>query len=293
MPTSHCRCAPLPDLAVIVVEGTDAEAFLAAQLGRTPPRPDRSAAPLAAWHDAKGRVQGLFRTFRPAADVFWLTTPADAAPGIVADLSRFVLRSRVALRLDDGDIRCIALLGDCESLLTAHLESPTSDSPLLAARVGPGLSHLVGPASALAGVLASVQTVPANAAELAEIRLGIPRVDARLRGQFLPQMLDLDRLGAIEFDRGCYPGQEIIVRTQHRGTIKRQLTYLTGRHEPQEPVAGDAICNASGDRVGQVVRAARADDAIELLAVVELAALAEPLQLGGEPPRVLRQRARE
>lgn len=282
-PHAPCRLVASIDLAVIVAEGPDAGVFLEGQLGRSLPALDAPQGALAAWHDAKGRVQGLFRVFRPADERFWLTTPRRAAAGVVADLGRFVLRSQVALDVDAGDIDCVALLGDCADVLS----EPPAYNDLLTARLGTGLVIGVGANAALRQLLASLPTAAAADVELAEIRLGLPSVDAQLRGEFLPQMLDLDRLGAIEFDKGCYPGQEIIARSQHRGTIKRRLAHFRCASGTHTPAAGDRIVDRDGNRVGRTVRAALTADGSELLAVVELAAMKRQLSLEGPGTRTL------
>jgi folate-binding protein YgfZ len=100
----------------------------------------------------------------------------------------------------------------------------------------------------------------------------LPTVSAALRGLFLPQMLDLDRLDAIAFDKGCYPGQEIIARTQNLGSVKRRLLRLKSATPGTAPPAGAALARPDGTVAGTVVRAAAGPDAVELLAVVDLAA---------------------
>jgi len=282
MPTSHCRCAPLPDLAVIVVEGVDAEAFLAAQLSRRPPAAIEQHAPLAAWHDHKGRVQGLFRVVRvPGA--FWLVTATDVAESLAAELHRYVLRARVTLRVAD-ELRCVALIGSCEAaLVRAGVELAPGAGAAAAAenvtwlRVGPSLVHGIGTSDALESVTMGLPAADAADAAIAEIRLGIPTLRAPLRGQFLPQMLNLDALGAVEFDKGCYPGQEVIARTHNLGSVKRRLARYAADTSASLPIAGSDLFDEAGDAVGVVVSSAYAPGGVELLAVVQLAALNSPL----------------
>jgi folate-binding protein YgfZ len=273
-----CRLAALPALGIIVVAGADAAAFLAAQLGRSPPARDRSQGSLAAWHDAKGRVQALFRVFNAAEDRFWLTTPANAAAGIVEDLRRFVLRSRVELLIDDGELGCVALVGLCTQPI---------ESRLLTAPVSPHLRYVIGPATAVTTLRTTLPGAPAAAVDLEEIRLRIPSLDARLRGQFLPQMLDLDRLGAVEFDKGCYPGQEVIVRIQHRGSVKRHLIRLEGPSTSEAPAPATTLLDTAGRRVGQIVRAAVSSNGLEALAVIDRAATTGALRLDDDESHTL------
>ena len=72
---------------------------------------------------------------------------------------------------------------------------------------------------------------------LADIRAGVPRITAKSSDTFLPQMLNLDRLGAVSFEKGCYVGQEIVARAQHLGRVKRRA--YVGR--TSELAEGDAV----------------------------------------------------
>ncbi|MDZ7748958.1 MAG: hypothetical protein U5K43_09010 [Halofilum sp. (in: g-proteobacteria)] len=89
---------------------------------------------------------------------------------------------------------------------------------------------------------------------LLEIEAGIPRVYDATAGQFVAQMLNLDRLGAIDFHKGCYPGQEVIARTHYLGRIKRRM-YVLRVDDATPPPPGSAI-HAGGDTVGSCVDAA-------------------------------------
>lgn len=97
---------------------------------------------------------------------------------------------------------------------------------------------------------------------------GIPLVTAAVSETFLPQMLGLEGLGAIDFEKGCYLGQEVVARAQHRGQVKRRLARLHWRG-PAAPVAAADITDADGRVQGVVVQSARsAPDGGPLLAVL-------------------------
>ncbi|MFK8014622.1 MAG: folate-binding protein YgfZ, partial [Gammaproteobacteria bacterium] len=99
---------------------------------------------------------------------------------------------------------------------------------------------------------------------------GVPTVHRATLEQFVPQMLNLDRLGGIDFTKGCYTGQEIVARTHNLGTIKRRmLAFDCANAKSLQP--GDAMTSVAGDKIGQVVSAG----ADRVLAVVRLAALAD------------------
>jgi hypothetical protein len=66
-----------------------------------------------------------------------------------------------------------------------------------------------------------------------EVTSGIPRIVAATQDQFVPQMVNLESVGGVDFKKGCYPGQEVVARSQYRGAIKRRL-YLAKAHIPFE-----------------------------------------------------------
>jgi folate-binding protein YgfZ len=109
--------------------------------------------------------------------------------------------------------------------------------------------------------------------DLAEIRAGVPQVYAATSERFVAQMLNLDLLGAIAFDKGCYTGQEVIARAHYRGRVKRRLQRWRA-HAEVAPKPGDTVQAADG-RALTVVRVAPTDGAFELLAVGPFATAAD------------------
>lgn len=112
------------------------------------------------------------------------------------------------------------------------------------------------------------------------LKKGIAHIGTAQSESFTPHMLNLDLLDAVNFEKGCYPGQEIVARTHYRGATKRRMF----RFESDEPVAaGDAVLDDSGKSVGEVVNAIGTD----LLAVVPVAAADSTLRSGDA--RLVRQ----
>jgi folate-binding protein YgfZ len=265
--------SPLPNLGSLHVEGPDARAFLHAQLSQHVDGLTADRAPLAGWHDAQGRVRALFRVV-PLVDAWLLFTGADMVDSLLERLRRFVLRSHVAMRNATADWSGAALLGD----VTARLEAgrlPVDEERDAAARfdgvvcvrVGPGVLHAFAAPERLARLTGSLPRADGDAARVAEIRLGLPEISPATEGRYLPQMLNLDLLGALALDKGCYPGQEIIIRAQHRGTVKRRMRRFRGPLS-RLLVAGEELVDAKGNAAGEVIRAAYDGARIELLAVV-------------------------
>jgi tRNA-modifying protein YgfZ len=102
----------------------------------------------------------------------------------------------------------------------------------------------------------------------ANIAAGLPQLSAPTYESFIAQMLNLDLLGGISFDKGCYTGQEIIARTHYRGSVKRRL-FRFASASTQVPAPGSQVMKGSS-QVGEVVDAVATDTGCELLAVVAI-----------------------
>jgi len=281
MPLSY---AALGKRACIEVRGADAAAFLHGQLSHAVLGLDAADAPLAGWADARGRIRALFRVLK-LPERWLLVTPRDGADAIVNKLRLFVLRSKVEVALAD-DVAVAALLGDASGVLARHgaaAETPANHmvcrDELCFVRVGERYWQALGAPAALAPLASSLAEATEAAAALAEIELGIPEITPQTTERFVAQMLNLDELGAISFDKGCYPGQEIIARVHNLGGVKRRVHRYGVHGAPPEP--GTPVHAKGEQEAGEVVRAAPTATGSEILAVVDHAAAGAPLTCGG------------
>ena len=80
---------------------------------------------------------------------------------------------------------------------------------------------------------------------LQEIRAGRPLISAATQDQFVPQMVNFETLGAINFQKGCYPGQEIVARAQYRGQVKRRLVHVKTDLKPGEQFNGGIVVDSA------------------------------------------------
>lgn len=263
---------PTRSHALLQVTGADAADFLHAQLTVDVHGLGTHRHALAAWCDAQGRALCLLRII-PAGDGYLLLLPADLAAAISQRLRMYVLRARVDISPVDADWR-IAGLTDSNASLPGDGELARDDDRILLGwNTGSGLHALtIGPQAATDAAL----PVEAEAWQLAEIDAGLPEILAPTSAMFVPQMLNLHWLRAIAFNKGCYPGQEIVARLQYRGRLKRRLFRL--EWQGQRPQAGDEVQDVDGRKQGTVIRAAGCDaQAGRLLAVVQIAAAEQPL----------------
>src|SRR5690606_30653495 len=202
----YCR---VPWLCCVSGRGKDAYDFLHRQLTNDPPTEDDRFV-LAAWNDAKGRVRALFRIVRGVEGPL-VIAERDGLEGTLAKLRIFVLRSDVELT-PSTDLAVGAVIGDAGPLLKergvapgAHGGSVGRADGMLWLRQSGELLHVVGPAAELDRLGAELAPASSERCAQAEIAAGLPYVGSALAERYVPQMLNLDRLGGIAFDKGCYP----------------------------------------------------------------------------------------
>ncbi|MCY3732260.1 MAG: hypothetical protein OXF98_13045 [Rhodospirillaceae bacterium] len=284
----------LPSLRFLEVSGADAEAFLNAQLSRNVAGRGSDRAPLSAWHDSKGRVRALLRALRNAER--WLVMAHGSDPhALIRNLTVFVLRADVQLRDVSAHWHGGAVLGDLDAWLAARgAELGEASGDVLSGdgaflvRVSRQMAYLAGEKTR-ATLASELPAADGPQGELAEIRAGLLDLSPELADRFSPHMLNLDRLGVLAFDKGCYPGQEVIARVQHLGNLKRRLfRFSAPLGEP--PGVGSPLTDPSGVEVGEILRVARAGARrVEFLAVVRIDAVNEPLAFAGAPQVPIRK----
>jgi hypothetical protein len=208
------ECARLNRYGLLSVTGPDARDFLHAQLTNDIANLPADRAVLAGWCTAKGRLLASFLVI-PAAGGFLLQLARDIAPAVAKRLSMFILRSKVKIA-DESE--AWAQYGVWDS--AARTSGVTWDGDRVSVLVEPGRILRLGKGLALNA------TRSEDAWTLDEIRAGRPLISAATQDKFVPQMLNLEKLGAVDFRKGCYPGQEIVARAQHLGEVKRRLTRV-------------------------------------------------------------------
>jgi len=276
---SERKSVPLEMLGVLHVHGRDAVSFLQGQVSNDITRLRADRALLAGYHNPQGRVIALLRLLQVASDDVLAIMPRELVAPVVQRLSKFVLRSKVKLGDESGQWSISGLI-ECASATGAPAGLPDivngvtvnavgSPAATLAVCIGqrPARWLRVSPASGPPPFPASGATDMELWERLA-IAAGEPEVYAATSEAFVAQMLNLDALGAIDFDKGCYTGQEIIARAHYRGRVKRRMQrFLTSDVAAAGLKPGDSGVLADG-RAFNVVRAARHDDSrLEFLAV--------------------------
>ncbi|MFB4204644.1 folate-binding protein YgfZ [Arhodomonas sp. KWT2] len=292
--------APLPGTGVIRVTGEDAPAFLQAQLTNAIEDMDPGQSRLAGWCTAKGRVLALFRVIR-TDEGFLLLTAAERVPAVLKRLRMFVLRARVTLEDIGGETAVIGLAGTPASAPLSELagtppgavDAVTRAGDLTAVRLPDPEPRwlLLVPADEAGAVWDAIaRALPAvgpSTWRLLDIRAGLPEIVDATAERFVPQMLNLEPLRGLAYDKGCYPGQEVVARMHYLGQLKRRLYRLGGAGRPPEP--GATVTDADGGTLGEIVSASASGEAVfEGLAVlrIDAAANATP-HIGGGPVALL------
>jgi len=262
-------------LAVLRARGADALSFLQGQLSNDMTRLAPDVSLLAGYHNPQGRVIALVRAVLLARDDVALILPQELAPEVARRLTRFVLRARVQLSADSGDLHVHTATGGA----AAAAQLPEADGAVMtrgAARVvriaGLRARFLVlNPRDTATTLPDGLIPATARTWRQLEVEAGTPQVYAATSESFVAQMLNLDVLGAIDFDKGCYTGQEVIARAHYRGRVKRRLQRFATEDE-RTLAPGDHGVLDDGRPFQVVQSSARTGSGSEFLAVVPLAA---------------------
>jgi len=257
--------APLAHLALIRATGADVDAFLQGQLSNDLRQLTPGRAQLSSFNSPKGRLLAVLHLLR-ARDEVLLELPRPLLEPVLKRLALFVLRSKVKLA-EAADLAELGVAGPDAPLVVAALGLPAPTAPLECAWAGDlGVVRRLGPTPRYT-VLAPAQLVPAlwqrlraqavpvgtQAWKLLDIEAGVPAVYPETQDRFVPQMCNLDALGGISFDKGCYTGQEVVARVHYRGAVKRHMTKVLSLESGLAPGAAFALPDG---RSGEVVEAA-------------------------------------
>lgn len=268
--TERASAALLDQLGVIAVRGADALTFLHAQLTNDVEHLAPGHLILAGYCSPKGRLLALFDCWR-TADTVYLQLPREILPSIQKRLAMFVLRAKTKLEDVSAQRACLAVMGSgaAAALASAGLAAPeagqshaTGDLLVARLRDAPGIAErfmLLAPAAEMAALRARLGTLndaPAAAWWWSQIDAGIANVFAATQEKFVPQMINLEVIGGVNFKKGCYPGQEIVARSQYLGKLRRRMAIA---HVDGETRAGaDVLAQGVPEPVGTVVMAASA-----------------------------------
>jgi folate-binding protein YgfZ len=262
----------LRELGVIEVSGGDAASFLHSQLTADVTHAAQGQVSPAGFCTAKGRLLATFDFWREGENVE-LQLPREILAPVLKRLAMFVLRAKAKLADVSDDWTTVALLGpgageiirsltgtvapDCGSAQADGLfVTRVAGSPRVAERFVLRARGAAG--GLLRERLGSIAQVGPGVWWWSQIDAGIPTVFAATQEKFVPQMINFEVLGGVNFRKGCYPGQEVVARSQYLGKLRRRMAIA---HTEGEIAAGaDILAEGEPQAVGTVVMAAAAPE---------------------------------
>jgi folate-binding protein YgfZ len=273
----------LPHSGLIRFSGDDAQAFLHSQLSCDVAALSTTHSTYGAYCTPKGRVLASFLLWRSDEGLF-MQLPASLRQPIQEQLSKFILRSRVKAEDASGARAFLGIAGNTAANVVHQLlaATPKASHDVVHA-AGATVLHLpvdryeITASKDRMALFAEALRGPEKAGpehwEWLAIRAGIPVVLPATQELFVPQMVNLDRIGGVSFEKGCYPGQEIVARMRYRGTLKQRM-YLANLDSKDRPQPGAKLYSRDfgTQACGTIVNAARSPEGgYDLLAVIQIA----------------------
>jgi tRNA-modifying protein YgfZ len=282
--------APLTDLGLIVAAGDEAAGFLHNQLTNDVEHLDNAEARLAGYCSPKGRLLASFLMWRSGEQIC-LQLPRAIQPAVQKRLQMFVLRAKVKLQDASDTHVSLGLVGTAAARALAPWFPLLPSTPFAQVTSGSGTlirvsdagdrpryQWITTPELAQKAWPTLIQAVPPagpQAWRLAEIHAGIPQITQATQEQFVPQMINFELIGGVNFKKGCYPGQEIVARSQYLGKLKRRMLLAT---VDADATAGAEVFSSAdpGQPCGMIVNAERnAAGGTDALVEIKIAVLDE------------------
>lgn len=272
----------LSHFGLMQFSGEDAQSFLQGQLTNDVKRVSGSVGQYTAYCTPKGRMLASMLLFMDETG-YQLQLPQSLLPAVLKRLSMYILRAKVkatdasenAIRLGLAGVGAAEALAELAEIPAANLEL-THANGIIVIRLGEQrFELLVAPDQAVRvweSLRRTATPVGAHGWQWLEIRAGVPIVLPETQEAFVPQMVNLERIGGVSFKKGCYPGQEIVARMHYLGKLKRRM-YLAHVDSQQPPTPAMPIYSPDleGQASGDVVVSARAPQGgFDLLAVMQI-----------------------
>lgn len=281
----------LHDFGLIAWAGEDAATFLHNQLTNDIEKLDDVHARLAGYCSPKGRLLATMTVWRQGGDIV-LQLPRQLQAAIQKRLQMFVLRAKAKARDASGEWVVLGLAGDAaaKTLQAWFAQLPQADYDKVSSDAGvliripngsadndakPRYQWITAPAFAQEAwpqLTQSLTPVGPQAWRLDDIRAGLPTVTQATQEQFVPQMINFELIGGVNFKKGCYPGQEIVARSQYLGKLKRRMLLAT--IDSADVAAGMEVFAANDPEqpCGMIVNAERSNGKSECLVEIKIAA---------------------
>ena len=261
----------LDHLGIIELQGNDSVEFLQGQMTQDIYSIEDSKAALTSILNPQGRIISTAFIFK-WGESFILMVSNEVRDKLIAWLSRFILRSKVQITQSED---CVFGLNQenarklCDVLnVKAKDTSFESDTSCLKTiEADDERAFLVSKSERFLDNL-SISTLATKDWKMANINAGIPTIYRENIEKFIPQMVNLDLINGISFSKGCYTGQEIVARVQHKGKVKQRMFHITGKASNKKIDPGTAIL-CEDAKVGTVIESLEDNGQMHALGVIK------------------------
>jgi len=260
----------LDHLGIIELQGNDSVEFLQGQMTQDIYSIHDSKATLTSILNPQGRIISTALVFK-WGELLLLVVSYEVRDELIAWLSRFILRSDVQITKSED---CTFGLNQKNAMKLCNvLNVKTKDTSfesdelcLKTIEADNERAFLVSKSENFLDDL-SISTLATKDWKMADINAGIPTIYRENIEKFIPQMVNLDLINGISFSKGCYTGQEIVARVQHRGNIKKRMFHIT-TGVPDKALNPGATIFHKDSGVGTIVQSLKNNDQIDSLAVI-------------------------
>jgi len=250
--TSKNSFIPLPQLGVIHISGEEAQPFLQNLLTNDVNALTVNQSQLSGFCNAKGRLFAVFQLIR-REDYYQIVLPKSMCIALQQRLTMFVLRTKVSISDESETMNCLGLMTDNKAITALSLSEDILINYEHANRY-----LCIVPQQQTSELLTQLdnQQWPLASNTLWEqydIQEGIPTIVPETKEKFTPQQINLDLINGVSFNKGCYPGQEVVARLHYLGTPSRRM-FIAQAEVDNSFTIGDEVSTESGDIAGHIVR---------------------------------------
>jgi tRNA-modifying protein YgfZ len=218
----------LKHLGMMECQGADACHFLHQQLTQEMMSLPPGQSTKAGFCNAKGRLQASMVVMKVSNELLYLVLRRDLLERTLKRLSMFVLRAKVKLKDVSEDHALMGVVGESAQVQATLHAQPSLQAPLQSC-LGRSRTLLAIPKGSMGEEMAAQKGVAPLSQEdwlTTEILSAEAWVEDKTFEHFVPQMLNFESTGAVSFKKGCYPGQEVVARSQFRGTLKKRTVIV-------------------------------------------------------------------
>ena len=266
---------PISHLSVLKVTGIDAAQFLQGQLTCNINNLSESTSFYSAFCNAKGRTITTLLIYKKN-DAYFIVLPTDLTDKVITKLRMYILRSAVKIQNATDELCLIGLTSSSTTILPSLPKNQFEISQSTIKFSSRNNRYLIiNPVTEISALWTQliqnhkVTAINSSTWKFQDISEGIPWLNLATSEEYIPQMLNIDKLGGISFDKGCYTGQEIVARTHYLGKAKREL-FLAECH-PTAMLEGSIqiVINNSEQAIGKVLSTQSNDKITRMLTVMQ------------------------